>query len=582
MPLAAEALKNEGNRLLGAGQVEAAIAAYRAALDLDPDYVPALNNLALILKQAGGRCEAEACLRRAIEVAPNDAELHNNLAVLLHEAGRLDEALRSYGEALRIDPADGFANSNYGGLLSQTGQRESAIDYCRRATAAVPDSVAAWATLGKVLFDAGQVDAALPVLERAARMPGAGSEQMSAWLYALLYLPGNAGGGEWSAYREFDRDYVLPRRTSGFRTAAPAAAGRLRLGYLSGAIRSHATCFFIGGVFAHHDRSQVEVFLYDTAQARDDVNARLSALVEHPIDCAHLADRALAERIRADRLDLLIDLDGHIGHNAQLALAWQPAPRQLGWLGYPHSTGSSAIDYWLTDRHIAGPEHAEPHSERLVPMPDFYMVFDPGPAPPVSSLPAARNGFVTFGSFNAPNKLNHAVLQAWAAVLQAVPDSRLLLASSPGPDFERRVLALFAAAGIAAARVRFAASCPHDEFLALHAEADVALDPFPVNGTTTSLFGLWMGLPLLTVAGQSHRARVGLSLMENLGMGEWIAASPEALADCARLRCVDIGRLAELRAGLRERVRQSPLCDAGRFTRVFEQQLRRLCDAPVS
>ena len=581
MPQSAEALKNEGNRLLGAGQVEAAIAAYRAALDLDPAYVPALNNLALTLKQTGGRREAEVCLRKAIEVAPDDAELHNNLAVLLHEAGRLDEALLAYGNALDIDPADGFANSNYGGLLSQTGRREPAIEYCRRATVAVPDSVAAWSTLGKVLFDAGRIDEALPVLEWAARMPGAGSEQMSALLYALLYLPGNAGGGEWPAYREFDRDYVLPRRASGFRGAAPAAVGRLRLGYLSGAIRSHATCFFIGGVFAHHDRAQIEVFLYDTAQARDEVSARLSGRVEHHVDCAYLADRALAERIRADRLDLLIDLDGHIGHNAQLALAWQPAPRQLAWLGYPHSTGSSAIDYWLTDRHIAGTGQAEPHVEQLVPMPDFYMVFDPGPAPPVTPLPAIRNGFVTFGSFNAPNKLNDDVLQAWAAVLRAVPESRLLVAASPGPDFDQRVLALLGAAGVAAARVRFAATCSHAEFLALHAEADVALDPFPVNGTTTSLFGLWMGLPLLTVAGQSHRARVGLSLMENLGMAEWIAASPDALVDCALRRCADLDGLAALRAGLRERVRQSPLCDGEGFTRNLERHLHRLCSVPV-
>lgn len=579
MPGRAEALKNEGNRRLAAGDVSAAVDAYRAALAEDPDYVPALNNLALVYKRSGRRGEAESLLRKAIAVASWDAELHNNLAVLLHEAERLEEALAAYGEALRIDPADGFANGNYGGLLSQTGRREDAITYCRRATEAAPDSVACWATLGKVLFDAGQIDAAMPVLEHAARMTGAGSEQASAWLYALLYRPENAGGGEWTAYQEFDRNYVSARRSCGFRTGnpSPVSGRRLRLGYLSGALRGHATSFFIGGVLANHERARYEVFVYDTALVKDGTNRRLLALAEHAIDCSGLGDRALAERIHDDRLDLLVDLDGHIGYNAQLALAWQPAPRQLGWLGYPHSTGSSAIDYWLSDEHVVGPRHAEPHVEHLVTMPDFYMVFDAGPAPAVGALPALRNGYLTFGSFNAPNKINDKVLRSWAQVLAAVPESRFLLASSPGPQFEQRVVAIFKAAGVTAHRLRFKPQCRHDEFLALHGEADIALDPFPVNGTTTSLFGLWMGLPLLTVAGASHRARIGLSLMENLGLPEWVVAVPDDLPQRAAELLADRERLAAVRSGLRERMQRSPLCDAGRFTHHFEQRISDLC-----
>lgn len=578
MSSSAEELKNEGNRLLNGGQVEAAAAAYRAALEVDPAYVPALNNLGLLLKQTGFRLEAESCLRRAISHDPADHELHNNLAVLLHEAGRLDEALLCYGAALRLRPDDGYSNGNYGGLLAQLGRAEEAVDYCRRAAELCPDAVAIWSTLAKVLRDAGQVEAALPVLERARRLPGAAGEQISAYLGALIYPPEMVGGREWPAYAEFDRQHVQPRLANGFRPLrAPVVGRRIRLGYLSGALRSHATYFFIAGVLAQHDHSQFEVFIYDTALAKDALTARLVPFADRYADCAGLADRGLAERIHADRLDLLIDLDGHIGHNAQLALAWKPAPRQLTWLGFPHSTGSSAIDYWLSDRHIAGPGFADPHSEQLLLMPDFYMVFDAGQAPPVNELPALRRGFLTFGSFNAPNKLNDEVLRRWAEVVLAVPASQLLIASSPGPAFEQRVGAVLAAAGLPAERVRFARAGLHPDFLALHGEADVALDPFPVNGTTTSLFGLWMGLPLLTVAGMSHRARVGLSLLENLGLDEWIVDRPEQLAPRAAALCAELPRLAALRSGLRPRLAASALCDSVRFTRELESRLTEIC-----
>ena len=567
-------LKNEGNRLLNTGQVDAAAAAYRAALAVDPDYVPALNNLGLLLKRLGQRRDAEDCLRRAIALTPDDFELHNNLAVLLHEEGRLDAALASYGRALEIMPDDGFARGNFGGLLSQMGRGEEAIPHCRRAAELCPDSVAVWSTLGKVLIDAGQVDEAMPVLLRALQMPDAGGEQFSAYLQALIYPPGNIGGHEWPAYEEFDRRHVQARLAAGLRHLPVAdQACRIRLGYLSSALRSHATYFFIVGVLAHHDHTRFEVFVYDATLTKDQLTTRLMPYADHYADCSGLVDRPLAERIHADRLDILIDLDGHIGHNAQLALAWKPAPLQITWLGFPHSSGSSAIDLWVSDRHIAGAGFADPHCEQLALMPGFYMVFDAGAAPEVSDSPVGRNGFITFGSFNAPNKLNDEVLRTWAKVLLAVAGSQLLIAASPGPQFEQRVSAVLVQAGIPASRLRFARACAHQDFLALHAEADVALDPFPVNGTTTALFGLWMGVPLLTVAGISHRARVGLSLMENLGLPEWIAATPGDLPQRALALTSDWAKMARLRAGLRQRMADSPLCQGAEFTRAFESIL---------
>jgi len=572
----AEAQKNAGNSLLNSGDVEGAIAAYRLALEIDPTFVPALNNLALALKRTGQRQEGEKLLRKALALAPEDFELHNNLAVLLHEEARLDEAELSYRNALRIRPGDGITNGNFGGLLSQTGRGEEAIAYCLQAADASPDSIAVWSTLGKVLADVGQVEQAMPYLEKAATLPGSGIEQASAYLFALNYPPAMAGGLEWEAYVEFDRRHVQPRLAAGFshpaKTGAPA---KLRLGYVSGALSSHATYFFIIGVLSNHDHSRFEVFLYDTAIAKDGHTAHLASFADTYRDCVGLADRDLAERIHADRLDVLVDLDGHMGtNNAQLAMAWKPAPTQVTWLGYPHSTGSSAVDIWLSDRHITGSGFADPHSERLLLLPDFYMVFDPGPAPEVSPAPVLRNGYLTFGSFNAAKKINDEVLQTWARVVLSVPDARLLIAASPGPAFEQRVSEVLKQAGLAPGRVRFARSCPHPDFLALHHDVDIALDPFPVNGTTTSLFSLWMGLPLLAVAGVSHRARVGLSLMKNLGMAEWVAASPAELPGLARALTADLQRLAELRASLRERVRASPLCDAPKFTRALESLLR--------
>lgn len=572
---AAAAHKDEGNRRWQSGDLAGARAAYEAALAADPHYVPALNNLALLCKQAGDYEPAEACLRAALAVTPEDAELHNNLAVLLHETGRLETALASYQAALATNPADAFAQGNCGALLSQLGQGEAAIPYCRRAVELAPDSADLRLSLGKVLRDVGQMDAALPELARAAKTPGAGIEHLSAWLFALLYPPEHAGGVEWPAYRDFDREHVQPRLAQRFRhVRAPASGRRLRLGYVSGALRGHVTYFFIAGVLAQHDHGRFEVFLYDTAAAKDDKTAVLARYADHYVDCRGRADRTLAERIYADRLDVLIDLDGHIGFNAQLALAWKPAPVQVSWLGFPHSTGSGAIDYWLSDGHIAAAGFPEPRSEKIECMPDFYMVFAAGDAPPVTPLPALTNGYVTFGSFNAPNKLNDAVLRAWARVLLRVPNARLLMASMPGPAFEARVAAVMAAAGWPASRTRFVRACDHPRFLALHGEVDVALDPFPINGTTTSLFGLWMGVPFLSVEGISHRARVGLSLLRTLGLDrECLVDDPDRLPDCAAALTADLTALARLRAGLRERMAASPLCDAPRFTRALEARV---------
>jgi len=405
------------------------------------------------------------------------------------------------------------------------------------------------------------------------------------------------GGKGWPAFLEFDRRHVLPRLANRLclspkflpqgqhpdtdevpirlGSARGATSVKLRLGYVSGAFSSHATYFFIIGVLENHDHARFEVVLYDTAIAKDEHTAHLASYADRYRDCAGLADRDLADRIHADQLDVLVDLDGHMGtNNAQLALAWKPAPIQATWLGYPHSTGSSAVDFWLSDRYITGPGFDDPHSERLLLLPDFYMVFDPGPAPAVNQAPVMQNGYLTFGSFNAAKKLNDDVLQIWARTVLAVPDARLLIAASSGPGFEQHATEVLNRTGLSPSRVRFVRTCDHPDFLALHHEVDLALDPFPVNGTTTSLFSLWMGLPLLAVAGTSHRARVSLSLLATLGMSEWVAASPADLPGLARTLTADLQRLTELRASLRERVRGSPLCDAPRFTRALESLLR--------
>jgi len=375
-----------------------------------------------------------------------------------------------------------------------------------------------------------------------------------------------------------------------------ATERRLRIGYVSDDFRDHVTnCFFEPVLECHAAQGrasvaqgqgrpgataagQFEIFCYDTCPHPDAVTGRLQRLAHHWRPIAGLSDDAVAELVRKDAIDILVDLKGHTDNHRLLVFARKPAPLQVTWLGYPGTTGLDAMDYWVSDRHIADTGMTDQyHSEQLLRMPDFYMVFRPKAGDmPVGPLPALTNGHVTFGSFNALAKIGPAVIALWAEVLKAVPGARLLIAAIPEGQARTRLAEQFGRAGIPEERLILKGRAAHEDFLRLHHEVDIVLDAFPYNGTTTSLHDLWMGLPIVTLAGTFHASRVGVSLMTNLGLPELIAQSPADYVRIARDLAADTPRLNALRAGLRERLRASPLMDAARFTRNLEAAYREI------
>lgn len=356
---------------------------------------------------------------------------------------------------------------------------------------------------------------------------------------------------------------------------------RLRIGYVSADFRMHSVGYFLSAIFLNHDAASVETFCYSGCTDEDEQTGFFRSHAAHWRSTTGLDDSEFAAQIRTDAIDILVDLSGHTyGHRLEV-FARKPAPLQVTWLGYPDTTGLSAIDYRLTDPIVDPPGAADSaSSERLFRLPDgFHCYTAPVAAPDVSRLPAERNGFVTFGSFNNLAKVNHQVLDAWAGVLKEVAGSHLILKSTRllDPEMRRRVLRLLEHRGIASDRVRLIGKLPTAaDHLAVYGEVDIALDTFPYNGATTTCEALWMGVPVVTLAGDRHAGRVGASMLSQVGLQDLVTErSQDYIATAARL-AADLSALAVLRTGLRGRLAASPLCDGPRFTRQLEAAFRTM------
>jgi protein O-GlcNAc transferase len=397
-------------------------------------------------------------------------------------------------------------------------------------------------------------------------------------LFALQYEPGINGPALLAEAREFDRLHGHPDARYRSWENAPEPNRRLRVGYVSPDFREHSVAQYVEPLFAAHARDAVEVFAYAELKRRDAITDRIERRVDHWRETTGLCDEDVARQIRTDAIDILVDLAGHTGDNRLGAFALRPAPVQVTWLGYPGTTGLSAIDYRLTDA-LADPVGAEAHSsEALVRLPHGFHCWQPLPDTPDPG-PRAPDRPIIFGSFNNPQKLSYRAVATWSELLRRVPGSRLKLKSSwlsRGRVLES-IRAAFASNGIAAERIEgagwIAAASSH---LAAYAEIDVALDPFPYNGTTTTIEALWMGVPVVALAGDRHAARVGVSLLTEIGAPELIAPTTEAYVELAVRLAGDKRALDDYRATLRAQMKRSPLLDVARFARELETAYRAM------
>ena len=524
---------NLGNALHGLGRFDEAAEAYRRALALKPDYAGARYNLANLL-QARGRCEeALREFEQALAVWPERADFHNNLGATLLELGRLTEAVSRFERALALAPDHAEARNNLGKSCQELGRMTEAVAHYRQALALRPDYAEAHSNL----------------------------------LMTLTYLPDCPAKQLFAEHREYGQRHRRP---------VPPHANprnperRLRVGYVSGDFRRHVVGFFIEPLLAAHDRQRVAIHCYSETSRPDEATARLKSLAEGWCDTAALGDEELAARIRADGIDILVDLAGHSAFNRLPVFARKPAPVQATYLGYPGTTGLEAVDYRLVDpvSDPEGPADAQV-SEALVRLRGGFLCYRPPPGPE----PGRAAGPFTFGSFNNLNKLSEPVLALWAELLRRLPESRLLLKSRQlaDPTVARALRRSFEERGIAGERLELLGwTAGPDAHLETYRRLDVALDPFPYNGTTTSCEALWMGVPVIALAGDRHAARMGASLLSRLGLEELIAADEAAYLEIAAALAADPGWVARLRAKLRPRMASSPLCDAPALAHSIE------------
>jgi FkbM family methyltransferase len=565
-----------------AGRHDEAAALCRERLRREPRDADAQQMLAATLLAQGRTAEGLECLAKAAALVPGEAHVHETFGHVRAAVGQIDAAIASYRQALALKPdLDGAAEALVA-LLQATGAYEEAEDRCRESLARIGDSARRRHALAGALFEQGHVDAAIGELEASLALDGDSPAVGSDRLRALNYADGVDPAALADAHREWSRRHADPLTARAVPPPNdPDPGRRLRVGYVSPYFRRHAVTFFLESVIEHHDRDAFELVLYADVPRPDEYSARLQAHGALWRSTVGADDETLAAMVREDGIDILVDLSGHTPEHRLLAFARAPAPVQATWNGYPNTTGMAAIGYRITDARCDPPGHTERfHSERLVRLPDILMSWrPPQDAPDPGPAPAAASGSITFGSFNACYKITPTAARLWSRVLDAVPGSRLVLFTVPGPRARERLRALFASFGIGGERLEIRPRLTHEAFLEAHREIDIALDSFPFHGTTTTCFSLWMGVPVVSLAGAEPRSRVGSSLLSSVGLADLAAGTPEDYVRAATRLAGDIQGLGALRSGMRARLLKAPLTDGAACARALERAYRDMWGA---
>ena len=569
-----------------AGDFGRAIHAFERAIALDADLLAAY------------RSGADTALAQVQKVGSNSkaaGDLKKFAAMYLTALGRQQlrrgsgDAQASFREAIALDGKSAAAYGGFGEVLEASGRFGEAEKALRRAIALDPKIASAHVALGNALQSLGRYKEMEAAYRRALEIDPSLREVreslLSVPLAHMLYDSEATATEIYRRHREWG-EWVVGEAQQANPIAPPFVNTRdpdrpLRVAYLSPDFRYHAVSFFFEPLLAHHDSAAVEAYCYAEVETPDFVTAALQQVGGIWRKTHGITDAALRAQLREDQIDIAIDLAGHTGHSRLSAFAIKPAPVTATWLGYAATTGLPTIDWRITDARADPPGQEQFHTEKLMRLPDsficyhFYGAENPDVAPP----PALARGSITFGSFNNPMKLSPRTIAAWAQILDAVPHSRLMLKSLLFVDPSRRqtFLERFAAHGISGERLELREPVRDMmDHLRSYSEIDIALDPFPYNGTTTTCEATWMGVPMISLIGDHHCARVGFDLLSQVGLAELAAPDVDAYVATAAALAKDVRRLATLRGELRGQMQRSPLCDAPRFARAFEAGLREM------
>lgn len=580
-----------------AGQARSLLARALQKNGADPD----LNGaMAEVLAAQGQHARAIYYSDRVVHARPQDPAAHAVHGTLLLAAGNQDGAAAAFERAVSLAPDMHEARVNLAGVLLMQERYGSALEHCLAAMAGGFDHPFLTATYTSVLRCTGRIEEALPLIRAAAAKHPDQPLLAESLASALNFAPGADPQETLRAHVARGRQIeqaAAPHRATVRPAPEPSPADadrRLRIGIVSPDLRSHSVAYFAEPILRHLDRAAFEVRCYFTGGFQDSTTPRLRSIADVWRDCGTLDDPALARLLRSDALDIALELSGHSSGNRLAAMALRPAPVQITCIGYPNTTGLSAMDGRIVDGLTDPPGTDSLAVEKLHRLDPCFLCYQPPeslPAAPCHRGPGGPDFDATcaFGSFNNLQKINESVVSLWARLVQRVPSSRLLL-KSPGMREEsvrEQVRARFAARGISPDRIEaLPPTAGLAEHLASYAHVDIALDTFPYCGTTTTCEAMLMGVPVVSLVGSTHAARVGLSLLSAVGLSDLAASTEDEYIDRAGALAADRTRLAGLRSTMRDRLLASPLCDGPAYGRrlgvLLREVWRERCRAAVS
>ncbi len=575
------AQNNLGNLLFSCGQVEDAVTLYRGAIDADPSNVSAYSNLGNALVHQGKHKEAVDCLHKAVALDPNSAAAHFNLGNACYALGEFAQARSAYEEAVRLDPQNAEAWNGLGNMWEFAGEFEAAEAAYGKAFSLNPENPAFLNNLGNAFKYRGALDQALHYFRRAVALRPDLAIYHSNLVYALAFHPDFDSAAILAEARHWEDRHAAPlRRYVVTSRNDPSPDRKLRIGFVSPNFAEHVVGANILSFLKEHDRNSYAIHGYFNAQRSDARTEQIRSLFDGWQNIFDLSDELAADAIRADRIDILVDLTLHMACNRLLVFARKPAPVQATYLGYCGTTGLKAIDYRVSDPYFDPPgSDLTCYSEKTIQLPRSYWCYEPlGPVPEVNALPAGKEGHVTFGCLNNFAKVSRPTLDLWMEILRRVPRARLLLHAPVGRARDG-IVDRFRGKGIAAERVEFVSRQSWDEYLRTLQRLDIALDPFPHAGGISSCDAIWMGVPIVTLNGRTALGRAGVSILSNIGLHELIANDSAQYVEIAATLAGNLYRLSELRGNLRSMMERSPLRDAPGHARDLEAAFREMWHA---
>lgn len=588
---------------LQTGRSDLAIELIGRAIAANPNAADYHMNFGVALRQKWRLEDAVLAYREAIRLKFDYPEAHSNLGNALTCLGRIDEAIPAYSSAIQLRPAYGDAWANLANALKDQGKLDEAAGACEKAIELNPASGPVHNNLANILKEKGLIAEALASYDRAIALNPSDPGFQSNRLYLLHFHPDYDAVSICAEHRKWNQRHAEPLAKLIQPHAAPvpsraltsAGERRLKIGYVSPDLSTHPVGRFLLPLLEQHDRGRFEVFCYSDVRVPDAMTGRIRAAADTWRSIVGAGDDSVAQLVRRDGIDILVDLTMHSANGRLLVFARKPAPVLVSYLAYCSTTGLTTMDYRFTDAHLDPPAAGdENYSEKSIRLQTYWCYeptiapSTPSPAltssgqpsskqavPAVEPPPALVTGHVTFGCLNSFAKVSPAALTAWSRLLGKVPGSRLLLHARQG-SHRQRVMDLFAREGVDPARVAFVGPVPIAEYFALYNRIDICLDPFPYAGGTTTCDALWMGVPVVTLSGNTAVARAGVSILSSAGFAEWVAHSPDQYVQLAAELACDLPRLAQLRAALRERLRGSLLMDAQRFAADVEAAYREM------